>query len=112
MAYGRKVESFRAELRDFLWDGEYRGTVGAKVAENGKAHHPFTVFRHRDTQSLCVAVANYDADKPISIDVALDSGERLTHYRVVGESDWKRIETATAIPPRSAAVFVTSVPIA
>ena len=112
MAYGKKVDGLRAELRSFLWEGEYRGTVGAKVTENGKAHHPYTVFRHRDAQSLCVAVANYDADKPISVDVALDSGDSLTHYRIVSESDWKHVEATTAIPPRSAAVYVTFIPIA
>jgi hypothetical protein len=110
MAYGKKVDAFRAELREYLWDGEYRGTVGAMVTENGKAHHPFTVFRHRNTQSSCVVVANYDAEKEVSVAVALNSGRTLTHYRLVGEPDWKRIGGATAIPPRSAAVFVTLEP--
>ena len=99
IAYGRQVDAFRTELRDYLWDGEFCDTVGARVTEDGHPHHPFTVFRHTDRKRLCVAVANYEADRPSVVEVQLENGQVLTHYRLVGESAWQRIEGAATIPP-------------
>jgi hypothetical protein len=106
MAYGKQIDALRIELREYLWDGEYRGTLGATVTEGGKAHHPFAEFRHRERESLCAAVANYETQRAIAVEVELDHGQAPTCYRLVGESGWHRVEGPVALPPRSAAVFL------
>ncbi len=107
VTYGKQVDALRVELREYLWDGEFRGTVGASVTAGDQPHHPYAVFRHRDQNQYCVAVANYEAAQVASVTVSLDDGRAPTHVRLVGDPTWRRIEGATAIPPRSAAVFVT-----
>jgi hypothetical protein len=106
LAYGKQVEALRAELRAYLWDGEFRDTVGASVTANGQPHHPYSVFRHAAQDRACVVVANYDAAQAVSVQVALESGQPLTHVRLVDNPAWQPISGATAIPPRSAAVFL------
>jgi hypothetical protein len=108
VAYGKQVDALRAELREYLWDGEFRDKVGASVTANGRPHHPYAVFRHRDREEYCVAVANYEAEHAATIQVNLDDGRALTHVRLLDEPTWRRIEGTTTIPPRSAAIFVTS----
>jgi hypothetical protein len=101
------MDALRTELRAYLWDGEFRDTVGARVTANGQPHHPYAVFRHVKQDSACVVVANYEAEHPVIVHVALDSGQSLTHVRLVDDPNWQPITGATAIPPRSAAVFIT-----
>ena len=70
-------------------------------------HQPFAVFRHREREGLCAVVANYETQRAIAVEVKLDNGQAPTHYRLVGESGWHRVEGAVSMPPRSAAVFVS-----
>jgi hypothetical protein len=106
LAYGKQVDALRTELRECLWDGEYRDKVGAAVTEDGKPHHPYSVFSHRDHERYCVVVANYEAERAAAVDVSLGNGQPLTHYRLVEDPTWHPISGATVIPPCSAAVFV------
>ncbi|MBN2583374.1 MAG: hypothetical protein JXL80_09910, partial [Planctomycetes bacterium] len=39
--YGKRMDTLRTELRDWFWDGEFRDTLGASVAVNGRPHHPY-----------------------------------------------------------------------
>jgi len=107
VTYGKQVDALRVEVREYLWDGEFRGTVGASVTVGDRPHHPYAVFRHRDRDQSCVAVANYEAEQVAAVTVSLDDGRAPTHVRLVDDPTWRRIEGATAIPPRSAAVFLT-----
>jgi hypothetical protein len=106
LAYGKQIDALRAELRAYLWDGEFRDKVGASVTANDQPHHPYTVFRHAEQDSACVVVANYDAAHAVSMQVALESGQPLTHVRLVDDPSWQPVTGSTTIPPRSAAVFI------
>ncbi len=106
LAYGKRIDALRTELRAYLWDGDFQGTAGACVTRDGAPHHPYAVFRRDDDAASCVAVANDDAARVAAVTVALDNGAPLTHYRLVEDGDWRPVDGSTEIPPRSAAVFL------
>ena len=83
IAYGQKMDGMRTELRHWLWDGEFRDTIGARVTDqsSGEVHAPFSVFKGSRDGSLAVVVANYSTEDRV-VDVAVDerAGES---YRLV-----------------------------
>ena len=105
MAYGKQMDALRAELRDYLWDGEFRHEVGATVTADGKPYHPYSVFVNAKTGKRGVVVCNYDEKNAVTVQVALDGGT-LGQYRLVDDATWKPCEPAIVIPPSSAAVAI------
>ncbi len=101
LAYGKQVDALRAALRDYLWDGEYRGTVGATVTAAGQPHHPYAVFRQDGHDALAVVVANYDTRGPVSVQVRLDNGRRLARYQLVDDPAWREFDECATIPAHS-----------
>ena len=82
------MDALRSELRAWLWDGEFRGTVGATVADaaTGAAHPTFSRFEAADGTSALV-VCNYSAD-PVAVSAALENGAPLSRYRAIEDSGW------------------------
>jgi hypothetical protein len=107
MAYGKKMDALRTELRDYFWDGEFRDKLGATVTADGKAHHPYSVFINRSNGKTGVVVANYDEKEPVTVQVALENGSRLGRYRLVDSLDWRSAEAGIVLPPLSAAVVIS-----
>jgi hypothetical protein len=107
MAYGKKMDALRTELRDYFWDGEFRDKLGATVTADGKAHHPYSVFINRSNGKTGVVVANYDEKEPVTVQVALENGSRLGRYRLVDSLDWRPAEAGIVLPPLSAAVVIS-----
>lgn len=109
LRYGRQMDALRTELRETFWDGEYCGTLGAQVTlsdGSGAPHHPYAVFNNTTTNTYGVAVANYDLDKPLHIQVKLDNGHPLGCYRLVDVQLWRPVGEGITIPTCSAAVLV------
>jgi len=106
IAYGKQMDALRTELREYFWDGEFRDAVGASVTANGEPHHPSAVFVNRDNGKSGVVVCNYDKEEGITVQVTLDDGGRLGHYRLVDDPEWRSTEDGIAIPPSSAAVVI------
>ncbi len=106
VAYGQRMDAMRAELRHWLWDGEFQGTIGARVADrsSGQAHGPFSVFKSATDGSLAAVVANYSADER-AVDVVID-GRPGARYRLVDHDDWLDATEGVRLPARSAAVVV------
>lgn len=72
------MDNLRRRYLDWLWDAEFRDTIGAKVTRSGETHHAYTVFRRND--GLCaVALANMSDTEPIVCEVALDQPEVYQH---------------------------------
>jgi hypothetical protein len=71
LKYGRAVDELRRRYSDWIWDAEFRDTIGAKVTRNGETHDAYTVFR-RDDGFHAVAIANMSDTEPIVCEVALD----------------------------------------
>lgn len=68
MRYGRAVDDLRRKYRDWLWDAEFRDTIGANVTANGKPHDTFTVFRRSDGRRA-VVIANMSSTDSIDIEI-------------------------------------------
>ena len=97
---------FGAELRQWLWDGEFQGTIGGRVTDrsSGAPHAPFSVFRCVADGSLAVVVANYSAeDRAVDVVVAGRPAER---YRLVDGGEWLDPTAGVQLPARSAAVVL------
>jgi hypothetical protein len=106
VAYGRRMDEVRTELRDYFWDGEYRHKIGATVTVGGEPHHPYAVYESLTTGMPGVVIANYDNARSITADLALDDGGRLSRYRLVDDPTWRSAEDGIVIPARCAAVVI------
>ena len=104
--YGRKMDELRTALREYFWDGEFLDTQGALVTCSGQPHHPYSVYVNRSNGAYGVAVANYDEDDEITLEVALDDGGGLGRYRLVDDPAWHVVKDGVRLPPCSAAVVV------
>ncbi len=104
--YGKKMDALRTELREYLWDGEFRHEAGATVMQNDKPHHPYAVFINHLTGKKAVVVTNYDEQKTVAVQVTLDDGQALTRYRSVDSPEWKPVAGGIMVPPFSAIVFL------
>jgi hypothetical protein len=71
LKYGRLVDDLRRRYREWLWDAEFRDTIGAKVTRRGEVHDTYAVFRRSDGLQT-VAIANMSDTDPIVCEVALD----------------------------------------
>lgn len=72
MAYGRAVDNLRRKYRDWLWDAEFRHTLGAKVTASGIPLESYSVFQRADGKRA-VVVANMSDTKTILCEVALEN---------------------------------------
>jgi hypothetical protein len=106
LEYGKRMDSLRAELREFFWDGEFRHTQGARVTCNGQLHHPYSVFVNRQTAKTGLVVANYEEELEISVQAELENGQQLNRWRLVDRSDWQMYEGTITIPACSAVVLI------
>lgn len=108
IGYGKQMDALRTELREWFWDGTFRDTIGAEVrSADGKPHHPYAVFLHRDTGEPAVAVANY-AQEPASVEVGGLDGPLA--YRLVDNPEWRESDGRVDLPARSAAVVIPARP--
>jgi hypothetical protein len=106
MAYGKQMDALRTELRDYFWDGEFRDTVGATVTCEGKPYQPYSVFINSRNGNKGLVICNYDEHSSVSVTASLESGEKLSRYRLVDDPNWKTVESGIAIPPCSSAVVI------
>jgi hypothetical protein len=74
MSYGRTVDDFRRRHRAWVWDAQFRDTLGAKVLADGKPHGAYTVFQREDGLRA-VAFANMSDTENIVCEVTLDNAK-------------------------------------
>jgi hypothetical protein len=102
------MDALRTELREWFWDGTFRDTVGARVRlPDGRPHHPYAVFLHRDTGEPAVAIANY-ADEEVAVDV--DGISSPLRYRLIDDGNWRDSDGRVSVPARSAAAVLPARP--
>lgn len=106
LAYGKKMDELRSELREYFWDGEYRDVVGARVESGGKLHRPYAVFRSRITGKAGLVICNYQERDPVTVQASMDDGQTLNAYRLVDESQFRPLAGTIEIPARSAVVVI------
>ena len=76
--YGKKVDALRRSYKAYLWEGEFRDTLGASVTVGGKPHSQYTVFVEQGTGQRAVAIANPSDSDGILCDVNVPNARRLS----------------------------------
>lgn len=71
LTYGRAVDDLRRRYREWIWEAEFRDTLGARVTANGAPHDNYTVYRRKDGLRA-VIVANMGDVESKTFEVALD----------------------------------------
>ena len=106
IAYGEKVDTLQTRYRDYLWDAEFRDTLGASVKVGGASYRDYTVFLRKDGRHA-VVVTNDNATKPIWATVTLDAP--AGHSLTCASPDVPEAAPCAAtvkVPPRSAIVLM------
>jgi hypothetical protein len=106
IAYGRKVDTLRTHYKEYLWDAEFRDTLGATVLVDGKAYANYSVFGRPETGKRAVVIINGNEHKPIAAAVQIE-GQVGKLVSVTPENpEPKSSSGGVTIPPRSAAVLL------
>ncbi len=100
--YGKKIDALRRRYKDYLWDAEFRDTLGADVTANGKVRH--TVFV-TSSGKRCVVVVNQELTNAITATVKLPHPGKLV-VATPEDPDAVPTDGTLQIPARSAAVVM------
>ena len=71
MTYGRAVDDLRRRYREWLWEAEFRDTLGAKVTAGGTPLDTYAVFQRQDGRRAVVFANMSDTDRVVC-EVTLD----------------------------------------
>jgi len=74
LTYGRAVDDLRRRYKEWVWDAEFRDTLGAKVTAGGAPLSTYSVFRRKDGLRA-VALANMSDTDSIVCEVSLDKAK-------------------------------------
>ena len=102
LAYGKKIDSLRRKYKQYLWDADFRDTLGAEVTADGKVRH--TVFV-TSSGKRAVVVVNQELDKPITATVLMPNPGQLL-VATPEAPDAMPTDGVLKIPARSAAVVM------
>ncbi len=106
LAYGKQIDALRKKYRAFLWDAEFRDTMGASVTADGSVRH--TVFRAASGKRAIV-LANMESAKTITASVTVPHpGSFVAASPEQPESRPVASLAAIRVPPRSALVLMES----
>jgi len=102
LAYGKKIDALRRRYREYLWDAEFRDTLGAKVTGDGSSRHAVFVAK---SGKRAVVVVNPEATRAMSVKVDLPRAGRLM-VATPEQQDLQPSAETLDIPARSAAVLM------
>jgi len=102
LAYGQKIDALRRKYKAYLWDGEFRDTLGANVSASGS--HRYSVFATANGKRA-VVVINQEFNKMIEAKVDLPNAGRLM-MATPEQPDGQATNGRLSIPARSAAVVI------
>lgn len=109
LEYGKKVDTLRQRYRAYLWDAEFRDTMGASVTVGGEPHPLYSVFFRPLTDEKTIIIANHSCEE-IRADV---DAYGINEFIVVTPENMQpqKIHTAVTIQPRSIVVLLPANPI-
>jgi hypothetical protein len=106
VAYGEKVDALRRQYRDYLWNAEFRDTLGAKVEVAGAVYKDYSVFAKKDGRRA-VIVTNDKVNESIRASLTLEGGARGPLTCASAEQpEAKPCGLTVTIPARSALVLM------
>jgi hypothetical protein len=101
--YGKKVDALRTRYKAYLWDAEFRDTLGATVTENGKPYTSYSVFRAGSGKHAVVLVNDERHDVALTVRM---EGER-NYLQASPESLEAKESTGTVrVAARSAVILM------
>jgi hypothetical protein len=104
LEYGKKVDALRVKYRAYLWDAEFRDTVGATVTVNGQPHTLYSVFQQAENKNKAIIIANHEDDDILAV-VDTEEGEDEFLLATPEEPETQESDKAVRIPARSVAVL-------
>jgi hypothetical protein len=102
LAYGKKIDALRRKYRAWLWDSEFRDTLGATVGCDGG--HRYSVFRTADGKRA-VIVVNMESKREITATLSIPNSGNLM-AATPEQSDIRPASGSLKIPARSAIVVM------
>jgi len=102
LAYGKKIDALRRKYKTYLWDAEFRDTLGATVTSDGSSR--YSVFVTAGGKRA-VVVANMEFSKPLKAKVELPHPGKLM-MATPETPDANPTDGVLNIPARSAAVIM------
>jgi len=102
--YGKKVDALRRTYGAYLWDGDFRDTLGGAVTVGGKAHSQYTIFVKHGTGQRAIAIANPSNTDYILCEVSLPNARGLSVV-TPEEPQPREFSGQLRIPEESAAVL-------
>jgi hypothetical protein len=102
LAYGKKIDALRRKYRAWIWDAEFRDTLGAKVTSDGA--HRYTVFRTA-AGKRAIIVVNMEQSRSITAMVDVPNPGRFL-AATPEQPDAQPVSGPLQLPPRSAIVMM------
>ncbi len=102
LAYGKKIDALRQKYKAWIWDAEFKDTLGATVTSNGSHGHSVFVTA---TGKRAVVVINKESKKSIAAKVDLPNPGRLV-VATPEQPEAQPTPGTLQIPARSAVVVM------
>jgi len=102
LAYGQKVDSLRNRYENYIWNGEFQHTIGAKVLVEGKNYKKYSVFIEKATGKKGVIISNMSYDQNIEADIQFDENHTQLYKATPEEPNAVKFDGLVSIPPNSA----------
>jgi hypothetical protein len=102
LAYGKKIDALRRKYKAWIWDAEFRDTLGASVTSDGS--HRYTVFRTA-AGKRAVVIVNQESAKTIAATLTIPNAGTLKSASPE-QLDAQPVSGALHIPARSAIVVM------
>jgi hypothetical protein len=110
VAYGKKVDAFRARYSDYLWKGEFRDTVGASIQIAPGVPISYSVFLHSSQGLRAVVLINDDRSEAHEVTIEFDRAGAL-HSASPERPELEPCGSQVVVPARSVVVVVEGVPV-
>lgn len=105
IAYGKKMDALRTDLRAYFWDGEFCDKIGGTVLlENGERLDSYAVYQAADGRRGMI-ICNYDEEQAIRVVPTIEGGT-LTQYRLVDDTECVPFTGVLELPALSAVAVI------
>ena len=102
LEYGKKVDALRRKYKAYVWDADFRDTLGANVTTNGASR--YTVF-HTAAGKRAVVIVNFEYNRAITATLQLPNAGTLV-AATPEDPEAKPVSGDLQIPARSAVVVM------
>ncbi|QGQ99711.1 hypothetical protein EHS13_35045 [Paenibacillus psychroresistens] len=103
--YGQQAQQLRKKLKDYLWDGTFQDTIGAKVVANQEQEFLYSVFINKQNGKKAVVLANQTVDILDALVTLVGKEATFELYRL-GQKEVEESQGIVIVQPRSVIVLV------